>query len=169
MRHSIIDARWLLRSASVAALVMVSVYTPTTASAQNAQMPADLTQELGSLVPAVKASPGCLGVEVAGTPGGKRILFAWFEDKKALQTWYYGEAHKRLMGMVGSSPAPQAMAALPEGVPILTIASFTPSAEGAATAQMQLSIELYTPLPGGAAIGERFAPPAVKVPGFRQF
>ena len=32
---------------------------------------------------------------------------------------------------------------------------------------MSIGIELYGPLPGGVAVGGRFAPEAVKVPGLR--
>jgi hypothetical protein len=32
-----------------------------------------------------------------------------------------------------------------------------------------IGIELYTPLPDGVAVGGRFAPQSVKVPGLRQF
>ena len=35
-----------------------------------------------NVVDAVKAAPGCLGVETAQTASGKRVIFAWFESKK---------------------------------------------------------------------------------------
>jgi hypothetical protein len=44
----------------------------------------------------VKASPGCLGVATAMTTSGKRLIFAWFEDKKAALAWYDGGMLVRL-------------------------------------------------------------------------
>src|SRR5439155_21909338 len=49
------------------------------------------------LVGALKASPGCLGVETARTASGKQVIFAWFENKKAVLTWYYSDTHVALM------------------------------------------------------------------------
>src|SRR5262245_51088535 len=36
----------------------------------------------GDLGGALKATPGCLGVESARTSSGKQVIFAWFENKK---------------------------------------------------------------------------------------
>jgi len=49
------------------------------------------------VIGALKATPGCLGVETAHTPGGKRVIFAWFESKKALVDWYHGDVHQKAM------------------------------------------------------------------------
>jgi hypothetical protein len=49
------------------------------------------------LVGALKASPGCLGVETARTASGKQVIFAWFENKKTVLTWYYSDTHVALM------------------------------------------------------------------------
>src|SRR5436190_15765393 len=50
-----------------------------------------------NLVEDIKATPGCLGVEVARTDSGKQVIFAWFEDRKALLKWVNGKAHQKLM------------------------------------------------------------------------
>jgi hypothetical protein len=49
------------------------------------------------------------------------------------------------------------------------------SAAGAAVTRItsrppieSIGIELYTPLPGGVAVGGRFAPKSVRVPGLRE-
>src|SRR5262245_58325955 len=62
--------------------------------------PAD-KQEKGKgfpdLIAALKAVPGCLGVETAKTGSGKQVIFAWFEDRKAVLKWYYSDAHQQVM------------------------------------------------------------------------
>src|SRR5438046_2328865 len=44
-------------------------------------------------VSALKAAPGCLGVEAARTQSGKNVVFAWFENKQAVLNWYYSDVH----------------------------------------------------------------------------
>jgi hypothetical protein len=128
---------------------------------------------LPDLVGALKATPGCLGVETARTSSGKQVIFAWFENKKAVLNWYYSDTHRMAQKMLGpGSPARTPMADVPDdGSPILAIASLTPSS-GPPTAAMpfpvsQIAIELYKPLPGGLAAGGRFAPESVTVPGLQ--
>src|SRR5262249_49179793 len=53
-----------------------------------------------SVLGALKATPGCLGVETGQTSGGRRVIFAWFENKKALVGWYHSEAHQKAMKSV---------------------------------------------------------------------
>ena len=36
-----------------------------------------------SVVKALRAAPGCLGVETGQTASGRQVIFAWFEGKKA--------------------------------------------------------------------------------------
>ena len=62
------------------------------------------------------------------------------------------------------------MADVPDGVPILTIASITisdrPQFEGTTTLPIsQIAIEMYTPVSGGVYLGGRFAPAELKVDG----
>lgn len=132
---------------------------------------ASAQQGLPDLVAGLKATPGCLGVELARTQSGKQVIFAWFENKQALLKWYYSPTHQGVMRMLApdakSGRSPLATIADNSG-PIMTIASLT----YADTAQVsavkmpisQIAIELYAPLPGGLAIGGRFAPASVKVP-----
>src|SRR5262245_28351929 len=51
------------------------------------------------LVAALKATPGCLGVETARTSSGKQVIFAWFENKKAVLAWYYSDTHQAVKKM----------------------------------------------------------------------
>jgi hypothetical protein len=44
----------------------------------------------------------------------------------------------------------------------------TPEDSGPILAIVSFGIELYTPLPGGVAVGGRFAPGAIKVRGLRE-
>src|SRR5262245_20565099 len=57
----------------------------------------DVGKGLPDIVGALKASPGCLGVETAKTGSGKQVIFAWFEDKKAALKWYHSDTHQQLM------------------------------------------------------------------------
>jgi hypothetical protein len=131
---------------------------------------------LPDLAGGLKATPGCLGVEQARTTGGKLVVFAWFEDKKAVLRWYNSEMHQQLIKLAGSPPdqnhTPLADIADDSG-PILAIASLTPSSRDAANPLplpvSQISIELYQPLPGGVFVGGRFAPDSLKVPGMRDY
>jgi len=132
---------------------------------------------LPDLVGALKATPGCLGVETARTSSGKQVIFAWFEDKKAALAWYYSETHLAVMKRFAppsppGQPTRAPLADVPDdGTPILAIASLTPidpsQAAAGAPPFSQIAIELYRPLPGGLALGGRFAPATVKVPGLR--
>jgi hypothetical protein len=124
------------------------------------------------LVAALKATPGVLGVDAGQMASRKQVIFAWFENKQAVLNWFYSDAHQAVMRMytpgAASGRKPLADIADASG-PILAIASLT-MADKAQVAGVQLpisqiAIELYAPLPGGLAVGGRFAPATVKVPG----
>jgi hypothetical protein len=124
------------------------------------------------LVAGLKATPGCLGVELAQTVSGKQVIFAWFENKQAALNWFYSDTHQAVMSRVtpSASSGRKPLADIADnGGPILAIASLTyadkPQVAGVQLPVSQIAIELYAPLPGGIAVGGRFAPSAVKVPG----
>src|SRR5437899_3037842 len=75
--------------AAVALALVCSWITPALAQAP----PGDFA----SVVSAARAWPGCLGVETGQTSSGKRVIFAWFESKKALVGWYHSEVHQKAM------------------------------------------------------------------------
>jgi hypothetical protein len=137
-----------------------------------AQAPA---QGFPRVLGALRASPGCLGVETGQTSSGKQVIFAWFEDKKSLIDWYRSETHQRAMKSVfpdqtfDRQPLPDLAE---DSGPILAIVSVSfrepPQPGGVAPAISSIGIELYGPLPGGVAVGGRFAPPALKVRGLRE-
>ena len=126
------------------------------------------------VIGALKATPGCLGVETAHTPGGKRVIFAWFESKKALVDWYHGDVHQKAMKTAfpdlrfDRQPLPDLAE---DSGPILAIVSvklIDAPMPNTTTAIASIGIELYGPLPGGVAVGGRFAPEALKVRGLRE-
>lgn len=121
------------------------------------------------LVKGLKETPGCLGVETAQTSSGKLVIFAWFEDKKAAMAWYKSDMHTGAMEQFFGGPSGRApMADVPDDVPLMTIASITPSRgktlEGTDLPISQIAIELYRPVNGGVSLGGRFAPEALDVP-----
>ena len=151
--------------AAAALSLVIAVPTMITLSAQSQKGAPDL-------IGALKATPGVLGVEAAQTTSGKNVIFAWFENKQAVLKWYYSDAHQALMAQFGSRKRPSGpLADVPDdGRPVLAIASITltgpvPTSAADLTSVLQIAIELYAPLPGGLAVGGRFAPSSVKVPG----
>jgi hypothetical protein len=123
----------------------------------------------GDLVGALKATPGCLGVETARTSSGKQVIFAWFENKSAAMKWYMSDVHqdvmKRFLPDFHSGRKPLADVT-DDNAPILAIASVTfndKAGEGQSPFK-QIAIELYQPLGGGLEIGGRFAPAGMKIP-----
>jgi hypothetical protein len=119
-----------------------------------------------NVLDALRAAPGCLGVETGQTASGRRVIFAWFENKKALVDWYYSDAHQRAMKtLVPDTPERKPLPDLPDDTGnILAIVSVK-----FAEARIEsIGIELYGPLPGGVVVGGRFAPASVKVKGLRE-
>lgn len=150
-------------------------------AAQGAPPPRGASNPMGNeLVEGLKATKGCLGVETAMTSSRKSVIFAWFEDKAATKRWYESDLHQTLMmgmqegaasaGGAGSEEAKAdrvPMAGVPDGVPVMCIATITPSSKpaipGFPMPISQVSIEMYTPLPGGLALNGKFAPAALQV------
>lgn len=113
---------------------------------------------LPATVRALRESPGCLGVEAAQTGSGKRAVFAMFKDKAAVTAWYRHPAHQALVGMVRFYRQHEHLpaAGVPDDAgPILVIATMTPAppADGVPPGTMLLSVELFSPLPGGVRFG----------------
>ncbi len=129
---------------------------------------------LPDLVGGLKQVDGCLGVETARTRSGKNVIFAWFENKKAVTRWYYAEMHQSVMDVFDTPDEeygqPLAHVADDAG-PIMVVASITmaeePSFDGVQLPISQIAIELYEALPGGAFLAGRFAPDAARVPHMR--
>ena len=140
-----------------------------------AQPPPGAPGSFANVVSAARAWPGCLGVETGQASNGRRIIFAWFENKKALVAWYHSDTHQRAMKTVFARQTfdRQPLPDLPEDSgPILAIVSVkfldAPRPDATSMPISSIGIELYGPLPGGVAVGGRFAPDALKVRGLRE-
>src|SRR5438552_2231870 len=128
-----------------------------------------------NVVGALRTMPGVLGVETGQTASGRQVIFAWFENKKALVDWYHSDAHQKAMKTVFPD-VPFDRQPLPDladdAGPILTIVSVKfsdePKPDIGPRPIASIGIELYGPLPGGIAVGGRFAPAALKVRGLRE-
>jgi hypothetical protein len=117
---------------------------------------------IAKLVEGLRATPGCLGVEVAQALSRKQLIFAWFKDKGAAMAWYNAKVHQDAVDAVApnrdKSRAP--MADVPDEGPIMAVASFSPGGGGGGGGGA-LAIELYGPLKGGLHMpGGGFAPQA---------
>jgi quinol monooxygenase YgiN len=132
-------------------------------------------KRIPDLVAALKATPGCLGVETATTASRKQVIFSWFEDKKAVLRWYHSEAHQQVMKQFFPDRTyNKPLKDVPEASgPILAIASITfadkPRFKETPLPISQISIELYQPMSGGIFLGGRFAPEGLKVPKMRDY
>jgi hypothetical protein len=162
----------LARYGGLLLILVLLVLGPALAARQTPSQRA--ASPLPDLIGALKATPGCLGVETAQTSSGKQVIFAWFENKKVVLAWYYSGTHQTVMRQfAGDQRRPQGPLAdvSDDGRPVLAIASITLAGSPGAppsdirSATSQIAIELYTPLPGGLAAGGRFAPASLKVPG----
>src|SRR3954469_14064975 len=84
--------RHTLREIAAALVVVVLVGSPVLLGSLRGQTPRAARPDLVALL---KASPGVLGVDAARTASGKQVVFAWFENKQAMLTWYYSEPHQK--------------------------------------------------------------------------
>lgn len=135
-------------------------------------------QAFPDLVGALKATDGCLGVELARTQSGKNVIFAWFQDKKAMLTWYYSESHQEVMDRIfvhdGETDSHKPLEGISDDFgPIMAIVSVTMADESKfAETRLpisQIAIELYAPISGGLFLGGRFAPEGVTVPKMHDY
>jgi quinol monooxygenase YgiN len=166
------------RQRSIVTLAVLTVALGVLAARLSAEQPPakqDPGKALPDLITPLKKTPGCLGVEAARTASGKQVIFAWFEDKKAVLKWYNSSTHQQVMKRSFPDQTfdkPLANIADDSG-PILAIASITfadkPKIEQSTLPISQIAIELYQPLPGGVFLGGRFAPKELKVPHMRDY
>ena len=127
------------------------------------------------LVDGLRGTEGCVGVEVADMQySGMSTIIAWFENREAAERWYYSPTHRFMMQAVGSSPEnhkPLQHVPNPDE-PLMVMASIKPVAPGEASAIpgpmpiSAISIEVYQPVPGGAAVGGRLLPAEIEVEHF---
>jgi heme-degrading monooxygenase HmoA len=156
------------KNVALALVLGALVFTPALLAQQTVTVPP--LSAFPDLIGGLQKTPGCLGVETARTASGKQVIFAWFENKKAVMNWYYSDSHIAAMRLTGSAPSSHPMAGVADDdAPVLAVASVTLATSQADTknpmALSQIAIELYRPLPGGIAVGGRFAPTSLKVSG----
>lgn len=123
------------------------------------------------LIKGLRETEGCLKVITAETSQRTNTIIAWFENKAAVEAWYYSPTHSRFMGLVGSdSETRKPMAHVKdENIPIMVMASITFGGKQVIPGPIpasQISIELYTPLDAGAAVNGRLMPEAIKLEHF---
>lgn len=132
-------------------------------------------QGFPDLAAALKATPGCLGVDSARTASGKQVIFAWFENKQAVLKWYHSDVHKKMMKQFfPDHEYSKPLKDVPDDTgPIMAIASITYSDKNTVKETTlpisQIAIELYQPLSGGLNFGGRFAPEGLKVPKMQDY
>jgi len=163
-------ARDCVIAASIAAMACVASAMPSFA-----QGPLGQPGFAKLLVEAAEASPGCLGVKLGRTSDGTNVIFAWFENKQALVTWYKSDFHQTAIKTafpnlnVNREPLPD----VPENsgyiLALVTLKLADAALPGSPAPFETIGVELYTPLPDGVVAGGRLAPQSVKVPGLRQF
>src|SRR6266699_4272699 len=91
-------AKRTVREMLAAAVLTAVIATPAAVVTLRAQAPQNAAGGFPDLIGMLKATPGVLGVDSArGTLNGKMVIFAWFENKKAVLSWYYSAGHQALM------------------------------------------------------------------------
>src|SRR5438874_9760506 len=103
------------REAALFTVLGLVIFGPALVAGQTKVAPPQAVGGLPDLVGALKATPGVIGVETARTSTGKNVIFAWFENKKAVLAWYYSDTHRSLQKMFApGSPARTPMADIPD-------------------------------------------------------
>lgn len=157
-----------------AMLVGVAVCGAAALAWQAASQPQDTgPQGMGAqLIEGLRNTEGCLGVDAAEFQSGKNTIVAWFKDKASVERWYTSPTHTYMMRAVGFDPTdrtPLEHIKDPK-TPVMVMASITMGGERVLEGPVpfsQISIELYTPLPGGAMVNGRLAPEKFPIKHFR--
>src|SRR5262249_60843854 len=104
------------------------------------------------------------GVDTGQTTSGKQVIFAWFENKAALVSWYKSDAHQRAMKVAFPSqtfnrePLPDTPENSGQILAIVSLKMNDSAPKEAGLPIDTIGIELYTPVPGGVAGGGRVPP-----------
>ena len=194
LRHTVIASLVLAGSLSAGALLIAAGAQPERSDARGRSMPppaqpggqpgaqqggqrggpqggADMGQRL---IAGLMATPGCLKADATAWRDGRNSIFAWFENKAAVERWYYSDAHQGMMGQFAADPdqrKPLEHVEDPDA-PVLVIATINfngPPAVPGPIPFSEIAIELFAPLPGGAFIGRRLSPESFEVPHMRDF
>lgn len=126
------------------------------------------------LLGALRETEGCLKAEAVQFQDGRLAILAWFQNKDAAVRWYNNGFHQRMVAMTGGKPEDrQPLEHVKDpNQPLMVIASMVMDpANKRVPGPMpisEISIEIYTPVPGGAMIGGRLAPKGFEVPHMRE-
>jgi hypothetical protein len=92
--------------------------------------------------------PGLLGVHVLSSIDhpGMLVILTWWENKRALNDWFYSETHQGIITQYYGNGARDAAAAKPN------------DSARSMTQGSQVGIELFAPLPGGMEYGGGLTP-----------
>jgi hypothetical protein len=108
---------------------------------------------------ALRAIPGCQGVELAHSESGRHSILAWFEDKEALANWYFSDFHKNLQRTYfpAETPGPFLSGVAYRGGPIVAVASFGLDEDMDPAAPMlslrDITVDLFSPLSADTLLG----------------
>lgn len=193
LHHTVIASLVLAGSLSAGALLIAAGAQPDRSDARGRSMPPPTqpgAQQGGQpggpqgrqaggdmgqrLIAGLMATPGCLKADATAWRDGRNSIFAWFENKAAVERWYHSDTHQGMMGQLGAGPdqrQPLEHVEDPDA-PVLVIATINfngPPAVPGPIPFSEIAIELFAPLPGGAFIGRRLAPETFEVSHMRDF
>ncbi len=158
---------------AIGAMAAMGARSIETGGSEEMKAEAQPQNEMGErLAEGLRETKGCLGVDLAQWQSGKNTICAWFEDKAAVERWYYSNTHQGFMGAIGGRAGDdEPMEHVETDGPIMVMATLSfdgpPALAGSKIPFSQISIELFEPLPGGAFIRERLAPEKFKVEHMR--
>lgn len=104
-----------------------------------------LPESMKMFLAKLEKQPGLLGVHALSSIDnrGMLVILTWWENKKALNDWFYSETHKGIISQFYGQAQPAS----------------GPVGSGTPTGGMgQVGIELFTPLPGGMVFGGGLTP-----------
>lgn len=156
-------------------LVVILLTSRSSVIAQEVATRPEPPRNMGALLmQGLREVEGCLEVKTCEWNDGKRSIVAWFEDKDAAVAWYYSDTHQAMIGTKtdGTMKNQEPMQYVTDQ-PVMVIATLTPAHKpelpGVQIPISQISIELFSALPGGAQIGGRVSPPEFKIPHMRDY
>lgn len=112
------------------------------------------------LVAGLRSTPGCLRAEGGKLMDGRVMIFGWFEDKAAVERWYYGPTHQKMLDTFYPHRNRErvALANLPDDIGPLMAVAVVRLPEKFGERFPDISIEVYQPVRAGLTRGDSFMP-----------
>jgi tetratricopeptide (TPR) repeat protein len=106
---------------------------------------ASLPDSMKAFLAKLEKQPGLLGVHALSSVDhrGMLVILTWWENKQALNNWFYSETHQGIISQFYGGRPP---------------AGGAPAAKAPVGAMGQVGIELFTALPGGMQFGGGLTP-----------